>query len=49
MAGDQLIGGVTVAVLAPAPGERKFLVTFQQRETPDVAQIISTGPACDRG
>jgi hypothetical protein len=49
MTGDQLIGGVAIAVFAPALGERKFLVALQQGETPDITQIACTGPGCCRG
>jgi hypothetical protein len=33
----------------PTFGERMFLISFKQRETSYVAQIIRAGPSCDGG
>src|SRR3569832_1943481 len=39
MAGDELVRGVAIAVLAPALGQHEFLLRFQHREPPDLFQI----------
>ena len=39
MAGDELVRGVAVAVLAPALGQHEFFLRFQHREPPDLFQI----------
>ena len=39
MAGDELVRGVAVAVLAPALGQHVFLLRFQHREPPDFFEI----------
>src|SRR6478735_390034 len=36
---NQLIGGATIAVLAPTPCELKLLFPFEHRETPDLVEI----------
>jgi hypothetical protein len=43
MAGDELVRGVTVAVLAPALGQHVFFLALQHREPPDLLKI--TGEA----
>jgi hypothetical protein len=40
MAGDELVRGVTVAVLAPTLGEHVFFPALQHREPPDLAKIL---------
>src|SRR5471030_3045941 len=39
MAGDELVRGGTVAVLAPALGQHELFLRFQHREPPDFFQI----------
>ena len=39
MAGDELVRGVAIAVLAPALGQHVFLLRFQHREPPDFFEI----------
>ena len=39
MAGDELVRGVTVAVLAPALGQHVFLLRFQHREPADFFKV----------
>jgi hypothetical protein len=39
MAGDQLVGGLAVVVLAPALGQHVLLVRLQHREMPDLLEI----------
>ena len=39
MAGDQLVRGLGIAVLAPAPGQLEFLVRLQHREFLDLPQV----------
>ena len=39
MAGDELVRGVAVAMLAPALGEHVFLLRLQHREPPDFLEI----------
>ena len=41
MAGDQLVGGLGVAMLAPALGEHEFLLRLQQRELADLLQVAA--------
>src|SRR5882757_5445964 len=41
MAGDELVRGVTIAVLLPALGQHEFLLRFQHWEPPDFFQISS--------
>ena len=48
MTGDELVGGITVAVLAPAFGELIFLVPFEHREAPDVVEIGLPSSISDR-
>jgi len=36
---NQLVGGITIAVLAPAPGEIKLLCSLEHCETPDGVEI----------
>ena len=39
MAGDELVGSLAVAVLAPALGEDVLFMRFQHRDPPDFLQI----------
>src|SRR6185312_3958762 len=41
MAGDELVGGLAVAVLPPALGQHVFLLRFQHRKPPDFFKISS--------
>jgi len=39
MAGDEPMGGVAVAMLAPALGQHVFFLQLQHRESPDLLKI----------
>ena len=41
MAGDQLVGGLGVAVLAPALGEHEFLLRLEQGKLADLLEIAA--------
>jgi hypothetical protein len=40
MAGDELVRGVTVVVLAPTLGEHVFFPVLQHRKPPDLLKIL---------
>lgn len=42
MTRNQLVGGITIAMLAPALCELKLLFPLEHRETPDVVEIALT-------
>ena len=41
MAGDELMRGLAVAMLAPALGEHEFFLRLQHRKLPDLLQIAA--------
>jgi len=41
VAGHQLVGGLAVAMLAPALGQHEFFLRFQERELPDLLQVTA--------
>ena len=41
VAGDQLVGGIGVAMLAPGPGQHVFLVRFQHGEPANLLEIAT--------
>ena len=41
MAGHQLMGGLGVAVLAPALGEHEFLLRLEQGKFPDLLEVAA--------
>jgi hypothetical protein len=40
MTGDELMRGVTIAVLTPAARQHVFFVRFQHREPPNLVEIV---------
>jgi hypothetical protein len=48
MAGDEPMGGIMIAMFAPALGEHIFLVSFEHRKPPDLAQIARAGFVSNR-
>src|SRR5690606_27494324 len=41
VAGDELVGGIRVAVLAPALGKHELLIGFQHRKAPDLVEVVA--------